>query len=102
MFGYDRPPHQIYMYFFRRGGWQVQFLEAGLKTPLPRKLMFTGPEKIRELARGGEAWGILDTKLALEHAIEMGRSGAYPEVDAALHAPGSCIAKAERLGAPFV
>lgn len=34
-----------------------------------------GPEKIRELARRGEAWGILDAKQALEHAIEMGRGG---------------------------
>jgi hypothetical protein len=41
---YDRPSHQIYMYFFKRGGWQVQFLEADLKTPLPRKLTFTDPE----------------------------------------------------------
>jgi len=29
-----------------------------MKTPLPRKLTFTDPEKIRELARRGEeAWG---------------------------------------------
>jgi hypothetical protein len=40
---YDRPSHQVYMFFFKRGGWQVQFL--------PRKLTFTDPEKIRELAR---------------------------------------------------
>jgi hypothetical protein len=33
---YDRPSHQVSMYFFKRGGWQVQFLEADLKTPLPR------------------------------------------------------------------
>jgi hypothetical protein len=35
---YDKPSHQVYMYFFKRGGWQVQFLEPDLKTPLPRKL----------------------------------------------------------------
>lgn len=51
---YDRPSHQVYMYFFKRGGWQVQFLEADLKTPLPRKLTFSDSEKIRELARRGE------------------------------------------------
>jgi hypothetical protein len=22
---YDRPSHQVYMYLFKRGGWQVQF-----------------------------------------------------------------------------
>jgi hypothetical protein len=41
------------MYFFVRSGWQVQFLEPDLKTPLPRKLTFTDPEKIRELADAG-------------------------------------------------
>jgi hypothetical protein len=41
------------MYFFKRGGWQVQFLEADLKTRLPRKLTFSDPEKIRELADAG-------------------------------------------------
>ena len=40
---YDRPSHRVYMSFFFRSGWQVQFLEADLKTPLPRKLMFTDP-----------------------------------------------------------
>ena len=34
---YDRPSHQVYMYFCKRDGWQVQFLEADLKVPLPRK-----------------------------------------------------------------
>jgi hypothetical protein len=50
---YDRPSHQVYMYFFKRGGWEVQFLEPDLKTPPPRKLTFTDPEKIRELADAG-------------------------------------------------
>jgi len=27
---YDRPSHQVYMFFFMRSGWQVQFLEANL------------------------------------------------------------------------
>ena len=54
---YDRPSHQVYMYFFLRGGRQVQVLEADLKTPLPRKLTFSDPEKIRDLARRGEACG---------------------------------------------
>jgi hypothetical protein len=36
-------------------GWQVQFLEADLKTPLPKKLRFSDSEKIRGVgqARGG-------------------------------------------------
>ena len=46
------------MSFFSRSGWQVQFLEADLNTLLPRKFTFADPDKIRELARRGEAWGI--------------------------------------------
>jgi hypothetical protein len=54
---YDRPSHRVFMTFFYRKGWQVQFVEADLKTPLPRTFTFADPEKIRELARRGEAWG---------------------------------------------
>jgi hypothetical protein len=74
---YDRQSHQVYMYFFLRSGWQVQFLEPDLKTPLPRKLTFADPEKIRELARRGEAWGDSESRQMLEHAIEKGRGGVY-------------------------
>jgi hypothetical protein len=74
---YGRPIHQVYMYFFLRSGWQVQFLEPDLKTRLPRKLTFADPEKIRELARRGEAWGTSEARQMLEHAIETGRGGCY-------------------------
>ena len=74
---YDRPAHQVYMYFFKRGGWQVQFTGADLKTPLPRKLTFTDPEKIRELARRGGAWRDSESRQVLERAIETGRGGVY-------------------------
>jgi hypothetical protein len=52
---YDRPSHQVYMYFSLRSGWQVQFLEPDQKTPLPRKLTFADPEKNQGAgtARGG-------------------------------------------------
>jgi hypothetical protein len=65
------------MSFFFRTGWQVQFLEADLKTPLPRKFTFANPEKIRELARRGEAWGDPESRQVLEHAIENGRGDCY-------------------------
>jgi hypothetical protein len=74
---YDRPSHRVYMSFFLRSGWQVQFLEADLKTPLPRKFTFAEPEKIRELARRGEAWGDSESRQMLEHALENGRGGIY-------------------------
>ena len=65
------------MTFFLRSGWQVQFLEADLKTPLPRRFIFADPEKIRELARRGEAWGTSEARQMLENAIETGRGGVY-------------------------
>ena len=74
---YERPSHRVYMSFFFRSGWQVQFLEADLKTPLPRKLTFGDPDKIRELARRGEAMGTSESRQMLEHAIETGRGGVY-------------------------
>jgi len=58
---------------FLRSGWQIQFLEADLKTTLPRKFTFADPEKIRELARRGEAWGDSESRQMLENAIENGR-----------------------------
>lgn len=79
------------MSFFFRQGWQIQFLEADLKTPLSRKLTFSDPEKIRELARRGEAWGDLESRQMLEGAIEQGRGGVYlrltPEQYRALRQP---------------
>jgi hypothetical protein len=69
-----------------------QFLEADLKTPLPRKLTFTDPEKIRELARREEAWGTSEARQMLEYAIDVGRGGIYlrltPEQYAKLRAKG--------------
>ncbi len=79
---YDRASHRVYMYFFQRSGWQVQFLEADLKTPLPKKVTFAHPDKIRELARRGEALGTLEAKQALESAIETGRGGVYLRLNA--------------------
>jgi hypothetical protein len=65
------------MTFFLRKGWQVQFVEADLKPPMPKRLPFADPEKIRELAKRGEAMGTLEARQMLEHAIEMGRGGVY-------------------------
>jgi hypothetical protein len=40
-------------------------------------LTFCDPEKIRELARRGEAWGTSEARQMLEHAIKTGRGGIY-------------------------
>jgi hypothetical protein len=50
---YDRPSHHVYMYFFLRSEWQVEFLESDLKTPLPKKLTFADSKKISELKLRG-------------------------------------------------
>lgn len=74
---YDKPSHRVYMTFFLRKGWQVQFCEADLRTPLPRQLTFVDPDKIRQLARRGEALGTSEARQMLEYAIEVGRGGCY-------------------------
>jgi hypothetical protein len=74
---YTKANHTVYMTFFFRSGWQVQFVEGNLQTPLPRTFTFADAEKIRELARRGEAWGTLEAKQALERGIENGRGGVY-------------------------
>jgi hypothetical protein len=63
--------------FFYRADWQVQFAEADLKTLLPHQFTLKDPEKIRELARRGEAWGDSESRQMSEHAIENGRGGCY-------------------------
>jgi hypothetical protein len=85
---YDRPSHKVYMTFFYRSGWHVQ---ADAKTPLPRQFTFKDPEKIRELARRGEAWRDSESRQMLEYGIEVGRGGCYlrltPEQYRALRRP---------------
>ena len=73
--------HRVYLSFQDRHGWQCQFLEADLKTPLPKRLHFTWSGKIIELVqRGG---GLLDqeSRLMLEQGIATGRGGVFPESD---------------------
>lgn len=62
---YTKANHTVYMTFFLRDGWHIQFAEADLKTVLPRKVTFANPEKIRELARRGEAWGTSEARQML-------------------------------------
>jgi hypothetical protein len=83
-------------FMLSHGSWFCQFLEADAKTPLPRKLNFANPAKIRELAKRGEAWGNLESKQALEHEIATGRGGVWlrlrPEQYARLrHLPGQRV-----------
>jgi hypothetical protein len=70
--------HKIYLYFMlRQEGWQCQFLEADLKTPLPRRLTFSDSVKIIEMAERGGALKNLAARQAIEGAIEKGRGGVF-------------------------
>ena len=70
--------HRIHLHFMKRPeGWYCQFLEPDLKTPLPRKLTFAGPDKLLEMH---ERWGekrLLEDRSALEYAINMGRGSIW-------------------------
>jgi hypothetical protein len=65
------------MSYMLRNGWHCHFLEADLKTPLPRKLNFPGPEKIVETAERGGYVMNLEGRQALENGIEKGRGGIW-------------------------
>jgi hypothetical protein len=69
-----------------RGGRSEDTSAADVQT-----FTFADPEKIRELARRGEAWGTSEARQMLEHAIETGRGGCYlrltPEQYARLRRP---------------
>ena len=69
--------HRVYMVFQDRHGWQCQFLEADLKTPLPRKLTFGSPDKIIELVERGGGFKDQESRLMLEQGIAMGRGGVF-------------------------
>jgi hypothetical protein len=69
--------HRVYVSFQDRHGWQCQFLEADLKTPLPKRLHFTSSEKIVELVKRGGGITDQESRLMLEQGISMGRCGVF-------------------------
>ena len=72
------PKVRVYLSFMVSGrGWQCQFLEEDLKTPLPRRLNFTTPAKILELAEHAGALRDLACRQAIEHGISVGRGGVW-------------------------
>lgn len=69
--------HRVYMSFQDRHGWQCQFLESDLKTPLPRRLRFTSSEKIVEMVERGGGIKDQESRLMLQQGIAMGRGGIF-------------------------
>jgi hypothetical protein len=74
------------MQFVLRNGWQVSFLEADLLTLLPVALTFTNAEKIRELARQGNALDTSEARAMFEYSIAKGRGGIHLDLPAEQYA----------------
>lgn len=71
------PKRKVYLYFQLNNNWQCQFLEADLKTPLPRKLTFATSDKVLELVERAGGLKDLAARQAIEHGIEIGRGGVH-------------------------
>ena len=66
------------MHFMLVGhGWFCQFLEPDLKTSLPRKLTFKGPEKVREMYDRFGTEKKLEDRQGLEYGINQGRGSMW-------------------------
>jgi hypothetical protein len=68
------------MSFMLHKGWTCSFLQADLRTSLPRKLDLSDPGKIFEIAERGGCNLNLEGRQALEHGIEIGRGGVWLEL----------------------
>lgn len=69
--------HRVYFFFHHRAGWQCQFLEEDLRTPLSRALTFASAEKVTALVERGGGLTDLASHQALDEAITMGRGGVF-------------------------
>jgi hypothetical protein len=67
-----------------RDGWRCSFLD--LKTPLPRKVVFTTPEQMLAFAERGGCVMDLEDRQAFEHGIEIGRGGLWLSLTAEQYA----------------
>lgn len=69
--------HQVYLSFQDRHGWQCQFLEADLQTPLLKRLHFASSDKMVELIKSARGFTDQETWLMVNQGIEMGRGGIF-------------------------
>jgi hypothetical protein len=68
------------MYYMLRENWMCQFLEEDLKTPLPRRLHFKSPDKIRAIVDKVGNFADLQDRQALDYGLEIGRGGVWLQV----------------------
>ena len=69
------------MYYIYRNSWMCQFLEEDLKTPLPRRLCFRSPEKIRAVVDKVGSFANLQDRQALDYGLAIGRGGVWLQLD---------------------
>lgn len=69
--------HRVYLSFQDRYGWQCQFLEADLQTPLPKRLHFASSDKVVELIEHAGGFTDQETRLMVNQGIEKGRGGIF-------------------------
>lgn len=65
------------MYYMFRNSWTCQFLEEDLKTPLPRRLHFRSPDKIRAIVEKVGNFADLQDRQALDYGLGIGRGGVW-------------------------
>jgi len=58
--------------------WKSQFLEADLKTPLPRLTHFTSPDRIPELVERVGGFPYQESRLMLDRGLSMSGGGVFP------------------------
>ena len=68
------------MYYLLREDWMCQFLEEDVKTPLPRRLHFKSPEKIRSIVDKVGNFANLQDRQALDYGLGIGRGGVWLQV----------------------
>ena len=59
------------------GTYFNKFLEADLKTSLPRQFHFKSPDKIIELVHRGGGFPDQESRMMLDQGIEKGRDGVF-------------------------
>lgn len=69
--------HRVYLFFQSYNGWHCQFLESDLKTSLPRQLHFKSSAKVIELVERTGGFSDLESRLAMNHGLELGRGGVF-------------------------
>src|ERR1035438_1001668 len=74
--------HRVYVSFQFRNGWHCQFLEADLKTSLPKRLHFASPDKVIELVQRGGGIADQEGQADAESGNRDGKRRSIPQSDA--------------------